>query len=127
MLDTFQEIWGAIQRNRLRTIATGFAVASGIFLLIVLQGASNGIINTLEINSGNLAFDILQIWGGTTSIPHDGMQEGRRIRLEEEDMNIGQDLFSENVTSTTADLSQGSLIASVDKNYMSVSLTGVYP
>jgi putative ABC transport system permease protein len=127
MFDTFQEIWGAIQRNRLRTIATGFAVASGIFLLIVLQGASNGIINTLEINSGNLAFDILQIWGGTTSIPHDGMQEGRRIRLEEEDMNIGQDLFSENVTSTTADLSQGSLIASVDKNYMSVSLTGVYP
>ena len=127
MLDTFQEIWGAIQRNRLRTIATGFAVASGIFLLIVLQGASNGIINTLEINSGNLAFDILQIWGGTTSTPHDGMQEGRRIRLEEEDMNIGQDLFSENVTSTTADLSQGSLIASVDKNYMSVSLTGVYP
>ena len=97
MFDTFHEIWGAIQRNRLRTIATGFAVASGIFLLIVLQGASNGIINTLEINSGNLAFDILQIWGGTTSIPHDGMQEGRRIRLEEEDMNIGQDLFSENV------------------------------
>lgn len=127
MFDTFHEIWGAIQRNRLRTIATGFAVASGIFLLIVLQGASNGIINTLEINSGNLAFDVLQIWGGSTSIPHNGMQEGRRIRLEEEDMSIGMKLFPENVTSTTADLSQSSLIASVDKNYMSISLTGVYP
>ena len=42
MLDTLQEIWGAIKRNKMRTIATGFAVASGIFLMIILQGASNG-------------------------------------------------------------------------------------
>ena len=52
MLDTLLEIWGAIRRNKMRTIATGFAVASGIFLMIILQGASNGIIHTLEKNSG---------------------------------------------------------------------------
>ena len=39
MLDTLQEIWGAIKRNKMRTIATGFAVASGIFLMIILQGS----------------------------------------------------------------------------------------
>ena len=127
MLDTLQEIWGAIQRNRLRTIATGFAVGSGIFLLIVLQGASNGIINTLEKNKGNLAFDVIQVWGGRTSLPYHGMQEGRSIRLDEQDMDLSNKLFSENITSTTADMSQNGLIASVNNNYMSISLNGVYP
>lgn len=127
MSDTLQEIFGAIKRNRLRTIATGFAVASGIFLLIILQGASNGIINTLEKNSGNFSFDVLQVWGGYTSLPFHGMQEGRNIKLDENDMEMSYELFPENVTSVTADMSQSGLIASVNNNYMSVSLTGVYP
>ena len=48
MLDTLQEIYGAIMRNKMRTVATGFAVASGLFLIIVLQGAGNGIIHSFE-------------------------------------------------------------------------------
>lgn len=127
MFDIFQEIWGDIKRNRLRTIATGFAVASGIFLLIVLQGASNGIIHTLEKNSRDMSFDAIQIWGGHTSIAFNGMQEGRSIKLDERDMNISLKNFAENITSVTADMSQGNLIASVNDNYMTISLTGVYP
>ena len=127
MLDTLQEIWGAIKRNKMRTIATGFAVASGIFLMIILQGASNGIIHTLEKNSGAMAFDVVQVWGGYTSMPHEGWREGRRIRLDERDMAMARETLSENVVSATADVSQGGLIASVDDNYMSVSLEGVYP
>lgn len=127
MLDTLQEIWGAIKRNKLRTIATGFAVASGIFLMIILQGASNGIIHTLEKNSGGLAFDVIQVWGGHTSLPHKGWREGRRIRLDERDMAMARETLNDNVLSATADVSQGGLIASVKENYMSVSLGGVYP
>lgn len=127
MLDTLQEIWGAIKRNKMRTIATGFAVASGIFLMIILQGASNGIIHTLEKNSGGLAFDVVQVWGGHTSLPHEGWKEGRRIRLDERDMAMATERMSKNVLSATADVSQGGLIASVKENYMSVTLEGVYP
>lgn len=127
MLDTLQEIWGAIKRNKLRTLATGFAVASGLFLMIILQGASNGIIHTLEKNIGGLAFDVVQVWGGHTSLPHEGWREGRRIRLDERDMGMAQETLSDNVVSATADVSQGGLIASVRENYMSVSLGGVYP
>lgn len=127
MLDTLQEIWGAIKRNKMRTIATGFAVASGIFLMIILQGASNGIIHTLEKNSGGLAFDAIQVWGGQTSIPHEGLKEGRSIKLDERDIAMADESFSDNVVSTTAEVSQSGLIASVGENYMSVSLSGIYP
>ncbi len=127
MLDTLQEIWGAIKRNKMRTIATGFAVASGIFLMIILQGASNGIIHTLEKNSGGLAFDAIQVWGGQTSIPHEGLKEGRSIKLDERDIAMADESFSDNVVSTTAEVSQSGLIASVGENYTSVSLSGIYP
>lgn len=127
MLDTLQEIWGAIGRNKMRTIATGFAVASGIFLMIILQGASNGIIHTLEKNSGAMAFDVVQVWGGHTSLPHEGWREGRRIRLDERDMAMATTTLAGNVVGATAEVSQSGLIASERDNYMSVSVEGVYP
>jgi putative ABC transport system permease protein len=82
MIDTFREIIGSLSRNKLRTIATGFAVASGLFLLIVLQGASNGIIHTFEQNSEGFSFDAIQIYPGFTSKPFEGMKEGRNIQLD---------------------------------------------
>ena len=116
MLDTLLEIWGAIRRNKMRTIATGFAVASGIFLMIILQGASNGIIHTLEKNSGGLAFDVIQVWGGYTSLPYAGWKEGRRIRLDERDMIRATETMDDHVVGATADVSQGGLVAAVGGN-----------
>ena len=127
MIDTLQEIWGAIMRNKMRTAATGIAVASGIFLLIVLLGASNGIIHTLEQNSEGLSLDAVHIYPGYTSKPFHGIKEGRRIELDDRDINMPKKRFKENVNEVTATVEQSGLTASVGKQHLNVTLTGVYP
>ena len=74
-MNTLREVWDAIMRNKMRTAATGIAVASGLFLLIVLLGAGNGIIHTMEQNSEGLNLDAINIWPGTTSMPWNGLKE----------------------------------------------------
>ena len=86
MIDFIQEIYGTIKRNKLRTALTGFAVAWGIFMLIVLLGAGNGVLNAFEQGSGNMAMNSFQIWPGRTSMAYQGLKEGRNIKLTEKEL-----------------------------------------
>ena len=56
MIDIWQEIYSTIKRNKLRTFLTGFAVAWGIFMLIVLLGAGNGLIDAFEQSASEGGF-----------------------------------------------------------------------
>lgn len=128
MFDSFQEIYGAIMRNKLRTIATGFAVASGLFLMIVLQGAGNGLIHSFEYNMGDMAFDAVHVYGGRTTMPYEGIKEGRRINLDERDVDMVDRNFLNTVSSAAPSLERSGLVASFAGNYItSTSLYGVYP
>ena len=64
MTDLIQEIYGTIMRNKLRTILTGFSVAWGIFMLIVLLGAGNGLIHAFEGQSQNMKMNSIKIYPG---------------------------------------------------------------
>jgi putative ABC transport system permease protein len=127
MLDTLQEINGAIKRNKMRTIATGFAVASGLFLIIVLQGAGNGVINSFESNMGNFAFDAIHIFGGRTTKPHEGIKEGRFIQLDSRDVEMTERSFSHYVRDVMPSLNQDGLIVSHGAQHQSATLMGVKP
>ena len=127
MLDTLQEIIGAIKRNKMRTIATGFAVASGLFLIIVLQGAGNGVINSFESNMGNFAFDAIHIFGGRTTKPHEGIKEGRFIQLDSRDVAMTEHSFSHYVKDVMPSLNQSGLIVSHGAQHQSATLMGVKP
>jgi putative ABC transport system permease protein len=76
MIDIWQEIYGTIRRNKLRTFLTGFAVAWGIFMLIVLLGAGNGLIHAFEASSSDMAMNSIKIFpGGCTSKSYDGLKK----------------------------------------------------
>lgn len=123
-MNTLREIWDAVLRNKMRTTATGIAVASGIFLLIVLLGASNGIIHTLDNNSEGLALDVVNLWPGMTTKAYHGMREGRPVKLEASDQTALSDRFAHNVRSASG-LVEQSAVAAADAGHVSLNLRGV--
>ena len=115
-----------MMRNKMRVTATGIAVASGIFLLIVLLGAGNGIIHTLEQNSEGLNLDAINIWPGVTSKAWNGLKEGRSIQLKDDDRKALLKQHSDAVISGSAQLEKTET-ANVGNKHVSVSLMGVFP
>ncbi|MDH6535247.1 ABC transporter permease [Parabacteroides sp. 52] len=83
--DNFREIWSTVKKNKLRTFLTGFSVAWGIFMLIVLLGAGNGMRNGIIYNFDNMATNQVAIWPRTATKPYKGMQTNRRVRFKSED------------------------------------------
>lgn len=126
MIDIIQEIYETLKRNKLRTALTGFAVAWGIFMLIVLLGAGNGLLNAFEQQSENMAMNSFQIWPGQTSMPYQGLKEGRNIKLTEKELDLTRQM-SEHVTHASAILQQGGVNLSYKQDHLSIQLTGVMP
>ncbi|OUJ75868.1 ABC transporter permease [Hymenobacter crusticola] len=84
-LDKWQEILGTMRRNKLRTFLTAFGVFWGIFMLVLLLGAGKGLENGVLKNFGS-APNSLFISGGKVSLPWQGLQPGREVRLTNDDM-----------------------------------------
>lgn len=126
MRDILTEIWQTARRNKLRTTLTGFAVAWGIFMIIVLLGAGNGLINANLKQSNRFLSSSMVVFGGWTSKPYQGLKEGRDIRLHESDMTITEQEFSKNVDEVGAQYNTSATI-SFGQQYVSTSISGVYP
>lgn len=97
MIDLLRELFSALGRNKLRTVLTGCSVTVGMFLLIVLLGASNGVIHAFMANAGGLRLDVVNVYNGTTSKVWQGMQANRSIQLDDRDHNLLPRRFEEQV------------------------------
>ncbi len=84
-LDKWQEILGTIKKNKLRTILTAFSVAWGIFILIILLAAGQGLRNGAQEQFGNDAANSIWVDGGMTSMAYEGYKPGRMIQLNNAD------------------------------------------
>jgi len=86
--ETWQEIYGSIRKNKLRTGITIIGVLWGIFLLIVLLGATRGLENSFKNAFGNLATNSVFVWTQSTDTPFKGFQKGRSFRLNMNDIDV---------------------------------------
>ena len=126
MRDLFIEIWESVRRNILRTCLTGFAVAWGIFMLIVLLGAGNGLMNALLTGSQRISVNSMMIGGGYTSRAYGGLQSGRHIELEAKDAELVMRAFPNIVENITATISLSQEVVYQD-NSISVQIQACYP
>ncbi|WP_405567648.1 ABC transporter permease [Polaribacter sp. Asnod6-C07] len=95
--DTWQEIYGSIRKNKMRTVITIIGVLWGIFLLVVLLGAARGMENGFNKLFGNFATNSVFVWTQSTDTPFKGFQEGRRFRLTMNDIEVLKSEFSDEI------------------------------
>ncbi|MDD4514005.1 ABC transporter permease [Massilibacteroides sp.] len=120
-----REIWSTIKKNKLRTFLTGFSVAWGIFMLIVLLGASNGLRNGIMYNFRNMADNKVNVWARYTTLPYDGLPTNRRIQFTEEDLAAISNEHPE-IDLKSATIYRSDTI-SFGEEYVTGSLNGVFP
>ena len=86
--DTWQEIFGSIQKNRTRTIITMIGVLWGIFIYITLAGSSKGLDNGFERAFQSIESNSIFVWAQYTSLPYAGYKSERSIQLRLGDAEI---------------------------------------
>lgn len=128
MRELIKEIWSTSKRNKLRTSLTGFAVAWGIFMLIFLLGAGNGLINAQLQQSTRFLANSMRVFPGETSKAYKGLKEGRSITLNDKDILISNKTYGQYVDDVGGRLEQNNLNINYGDNYVaSQSLVGVAP
>ena len=128
MRELIKEIWSTSKRTKLRTSLTGFAVALGIFMLIFLLGAGNGLINAQLQQSNRFLANSMMVFGGRTSKAYNGLKEGRDIDLNDKDLLISNTTFGHLIGDVGGHLELYNADITYGDNYIaSQRLTGVFP
>lgn len=123
--DSLREIGATINKNKLRTFLTGFSIAWGIFMLIVLLGAGNGLKNGITSNFSRRAKNAVSVGGGYVSMPYKGLPVDRQVKFDNKDYDLIRNKIPE-VDYVSAQVERRSTI-SYNKEYGSWGMNGVYP
>lgn len=125
MRDEFQEILSTLKQNKLRTTLTGLSVSWGIFILIVLLGAGNGLKNGVTENFQERAVNRISMWAGNTSMPFMGLKSGRNLQFANKEL----DVIEHDVNESRLITPQGSNSQTIanGNEYGSYQIRGVMP
>ena len=128
MRELFHEIAGNLRNNKLRTVLTGFAVSWGIFLLICLLGAGNGLMNSFMGSMADYITQTIYVEGWRTSKPYAGYQEGRQVQLDESDFTWTEGpRWAPVVGNVTRQTGSTGVTFSLDGNTVAGQISGVFP
>ena len=126
--DLLHEIHSTLRQNKLRTALTGFAVSWGIFLLIALLGAGNGLMNSFKGNMEDFISQTISVEGWRTSKAYNGFKEGRRIQLDQKDLDYTQgDEWKDVIYNVTTSTSSTSSVLSANGKTVNGWFSGVMP
>lgn len=108
--DTWKEIFQTISKNKLRTFLTGFTMALGIFIVVIIVGMTNGLKNTFDEFFGDDATNTFFLFPNRTSMPYKGYKSGRRIEFDNTDLQDIKDNFAIYLEYITPRISRGALV-----------------
>jgi len=100
-LDRWQEIFSSIRSNVLRTVLSGFTVALGLFIFIVLFGIGTGLQNAFTQGFAQDAQNLISIFTGKTTVAYKGLQSDRLVTLNNEDYDFLVDVDKQKVGNST--------------------------
>jgi putative ABC transport system permease protein len=86
--DLWNEIRNTLGHNKVRSFLTAFGVGWGIFMLIVMLGAGNGLSNGVNRAFAGWANNSCFIWTQTTSLPYQGLPRGRYFSFDNQDIEV---------------------------------------
>ena len=84
--DSWREIFDTIKKNKLRTFLSGFTVAMGIFIFIILFGFGNGLQNSFAKYFTDDKVNTIRMYPSSTSLPYKGYAANRRIEFTNQDL-----------------------------------------
>ena len=82
------EVLGDLRAHRTRTLLTIFAMVWGTISIVLLLAFGQGLRNQVSVGLLNAGERIFMVYGGQTSLEHEGLSRGRRIRLREDDLDL---------------------------------------
>lgn len=126
-VDKWQEIFDSISRHKMRTALTAFGVAWGIFILVLMLGAIDGLKTSFEFQFADDNLNSIWIWPGRTTLPYKGLKEGRELAFD----NSDYDYLSANVPELEAITGRyylsGTAVTKYKGNALSFSNRAVHP
>jgi putative ABC transport system permease protein len=125
-LDLWREIFQSINKNRTRSLLSGFTVAFAILLFTILFGIANGLQNTFKEAFGTDANNSIIVFPGKTTKANKGLQVGRQIQFKNEDREFILDEFGKKVQYITSKVNK-SVSASYKGEKNNYEVRGVYP
>jgi putative ABC transport system permease protein len=126
-IERWQEIFEAIAKNKLRTFLTGISVASGIFILVILLGAGQGLQNGIQKQFERDADGLISVWSGTTTKEYKGLNPGRQIQFRNSDYDVSVQKFKNQLSIKSANYIFWSGILVYGKETGNYRYIGVYP
>ncbi|MDZ7612980.1 MAG: ABC transporter permease [Flavobacteriaceae bacterium] len=126
-LDNWQEIFETIRKNKVRTFLTSLSVASGIFILVLLLGFSQGMQNGIRQEFENDATNVIYVWSDITTLEYKGLNPGRRIEFNNGNYDYITSVYKNKLEYQSGQNQRWGTTITYKQESGAYSLQGVYP